>query len=170
MKSIIVSAVMFVVAGCAQDLGSQDPAASSATGAATVDPCGNSPIDAVPWKAGMTGLWPDAVLHLDTIVTIGTTRGTFFAWGVGDGQKLLWVFEVQSTDRLAWEANGINEQQHHEAINSLSSHGGAGSVVGGNPPPRIGGVPQFPPAYQQRILRTAAEITDGTNAALAFKL
>ena len=52
----------------------------------------------IPWKTGSLQMVPEAIRHLQVVITPGFARGQHFAWFVNGGRDLVIVFSGTSSD------------------------------------------------------------------------
>ncbi len=96
------------------------------------------------------------------ILTAGDTRDAFYAWGVSNGERVVWVMRATTRDYGSFMAQVHREWAEMEAAGANFSYGLSGSIKKGfpiPPPPPIG----FPPEMVARVLHGADMGLAGTN-------
>lgn len=128
--------------------------------------CGCSAMTPRLWTTSVTDYWDSTATSM-TVVFTATGDGTtdsFYAWGIGDGQHVGWLYKVPMSAYLDFEAHVDRAFIAAQSVASERTWSIAGGLGTGGPGPiGPGGIPS---AYVARILRTAGTIVDTTNAAL----
>jgi hypothetical protein len=102
-----------------------------------------------------------------TVVFTATGDGateSFYAWGIGDGQHVAWLYKVPMASYAEFSMLLNRSFVVAQSVASERAWIIAGSLGGGGPGPV--GPAGIPGLYVARILRTAGTIVDATNAAL----
>jgi hypothetical protein len=159
----VAAAVVMIIAGCtAPDVAETSSETSELNGGAS------SPMAYRTWSPTLpVTFWIPHVRNMTAVVyTVPRTSETF-AWGVGDGVNVGWVYKMTVGQRDAFVEQMIDGFQTIALPGSDASWVVVGAH-GGNPPSPTPGTTEFSIATVNRIVRTVGTTLDAQDATKNF--
>jgi hypothetical protein len=143
MRRVLLPFCSLVLASCAAD----DRTATVEQGLTSCESVGLE-----DWRG--EELFREDVRNPTLVLTAGDSEETFYAWGVANGQRVLWVKRVPVDGYTDFMQVVHKEWAEREHAGADANYGVAGSISKGGPippPPPIG----FPPGLVSRVLNLA---------------